>query len=258
MISIDCFKYPKYPQQPFILCLMSPNAGTVESRPSSPLFVPAKPEKKKKKSVRRTRRRIKEGGDGSTDSDDLVAEGGIEEATKKKRRRGPADRKGSGGKAAGNQRDGEGSEVTGRSSGRAERDDSPLSAGREHGKTGDVEERPRSNKTSNAPGEHCSSCCFVFKNVFIEEDKNLPLLRVKLPPTHLHVVFPFNIPFLEDSSQEEKAPTRQTGEKQKALASNGKNRDGERLKDFYEECVRVSAALERGPNTHNWLKANSE
>lgn len=63
---------------------------------------------------------------------------------------------------------------------------------------------------------------------------------------------------LKDSLQDEEALTKQNGEKQKDLGSYGKNRDGERLRDFYEECVEMSAALEQGPNKHNWFKANSE
>lgn len=47
--------------------------------------------------------------------------------------------------------------------------------------------------------------------------------------------------------------TRQNAEKQKDQGSNG-----EILKDFYEECVEMSAALELGPSKHNWFKANSE
>lgn len=31
-----------------------------------------------------------------------------------------------------------------------------------------------------------------------------------------------------------------------------------RLKDFYEECVEMSAELEQRLNKHNWFKANSE
>ncbi len=58
--------------------------------------------------------------------------------------------------------------------------------------------------------------------------------------------------------QDEEALTKQNGEKEKGLGSNGKNRHGERLKDFYEECVEMSAVLEQGPNKHNWFKANSE
>lgn len=60
------------------------------------------------------------------------------------------------------------------------------------------------------------------------------------------------------SLQDEEALTKQSEEKQKGRESNGKNRDGERLKDFYEECVEMSATLEHGPNKHNWFKANSE
>lgn len=66
-------------------------------------------------------------------------------------------------------------------------------------------------------------------------------------------IFPF-----KGSLQDEEALTKQSEEKQKGRESNGKNRDGERLKDFYEECVEMSAALEQGPNKHNWFKANSE
>lgn len=58
--------------------------------------------------------------------------------------------------------------------------------------------------------------------------------------------------------QDEEALTKQNGVKQKELGSNGEKRDGGRLKDFYEECVAMSAALERRPNKHNWFKANSE
>ncbi|KAF7644456.1 hypothetical protein LDENG_00221690 [Lucifuga dentata] len=61
----------------------------------------------------------------------------------------------------------------------------------------------------------------------------------------------------EDTAAADKeALTKQNGEKQKEQGSNGKNRDGERLKDFYEECVEMSAALEQSPNKHNWFKAN--
>lgn len=62
----------------------------------------------------------------------------------------------------------------------------------------------------------------------------------------------------KDSLQDEEALTKQNREKQKELGSNGKSRDGERLKDFYEECVEMSTALEQDLNKHNWFKANSE
>lgn len=62
----------------------------------------------------------------------------------------------------------------------------------------------------------------------------------------------------KDSLQDEEALTKQNREKQSGLGSNGKNRDVEKLKDFYEECVEMSAALKRGPSKHHWFKANSE
>ncbi|KAK9522227.1 hypothetical protein VZT92_018704 [Zoarces viviparus] len=197
--------------------IQSPGNGTVESCPSSPLFIPAKPEKK---SARRTRNHVKESGGGSTDSEDPAA-AGIKEASKKKLRKGQTNQKESKGKAAVNKRDdgqdSKGPEVSQRSTGTAKCEDQASSARQEHRQqrtTSDVTalqtEQPRSNKTSK-----------VF-----------------------------------DPLQDEEALTKQNGEKQKELGSNGKNRDGERLKDFYEECVEMSAALERGPNKHNWFKAN--
>ncbi|XP_047447569.1 uncharacterized protein LOC125012020 [Mugil cephalus] len=77
--------------------------------------------------------------------------------------------------------------------------------------------RPLANKTSKAPAELCL--------------------------THY-------------SLQDEEGLTQQNGEKQKDLGSNVKSRDGERQKDFYEEFVEMSAALKRGPNKHQWFKAN--
>ncbi|XP_065804325.1 uncharacterized protein [Labrus bergylta] len=88
------------------------NAGTVESCPSSPLFIPAKPEKK---SGRRTKKNIKEGGGGSTDSEDLAV-AGIKETGKSKRRKGQSNQKQSTGKTGDKKSDEkrgrEGSEVS--------------------------------------------------------------------------------------------------------------------------------------------------
>ncbi|XP_044186061.1 uncharacterized protein LOC122966127 [Thunnus albacares] len=191
---------------------------TIESCSSSPLFMPAKPEKK---SVRRTRKHTKEGGGGSTDSED-PAVAGIKEISKKKRHKGQTNQKASKGKTAGNSRgeeghDSKGSEVSRRST-VTEKCESLASSAREEQKnektTSNVSTPPteklRSNKTSK----------------------------------------------VHESLQDEEALTKQNREKQKDLGSNGKNRDGERLKDFYEECVEMSAALEQVPNKHNWFKAN--
>ncbi|KAM8886292.1 uncharacterized protein AB9W97_013469 [Spinachia spinachia] len=59
-----------------------------------------------------------------------------------------------------------------------------------------------------------------------------------------------------DPLRDEEALTKQNAVRQKQLGSNGGKTDGGRLKDFFEECVAMSAALERGPNKHNWFKAN--
>ncbi|KAK5601985.1 hypothetical protein CRENBAI_018172 [Crenichthys baileyi] len=58
-----------------------------------------------------------------------------------------------------------------------------------------------------------------------------------------------------DSLQHEKGLTEHNGEKQRGLESDGKTRDGGTLKDFYKECVEMSAELNRSPNKH-WFKAN--
>lgn len=86
-------------------------------------------------------------------------------------------------------------------------------------------------------------CIWFFHSIFFAGEKKWERTRVFL---------------FKDSLQDEEELTKQIGEKQKNLGSNEKNRDGERLKDFYEECVEMSTALEQGPNKHNWFKANSE
>ncbi|XP_034026803.1 uncharacterized protein LOC117510981 [Thalassophryne amazonica] len=78
----------------------SPGNGTVESCPSSPLFIPAKSENK---SVRRTRKYIKEGSGASTDSEDTSV-AGIKDISKPKRLKGQSNHKQSKGKTAGNKR----------------------------------------------------------------------------------------------------------------------------------------------------------
>ncbi|XP_054867129.1 uncharacterized protein LOC118469747 [Amphiprion ocellaris] len=189
----------------------SPGNGTIDSCPSSPLFIPAKPVKK---SARRTRKHIKEGGGASTDSEDLGI-AGIKETSKKKRHKGQTNQKESKGKTAGNNRGEEGQDSKGSErSTVAEKSEERVPPARREQKrdktSSNVEEQQPSNKTRKAV----------------------------------------------DSLQDEEALTKQNREKQKDPGSYGKNRDGERLKDFYEECVEMSAALKQGPNKHHWFKAN--
>ncbi|KAK2901782.1 hypothetical protein Q8A73_011528 [Channa argus] len=195
----------------------NPGNGITESCPSSPLFIPAKPEKK---SMRRTRKYMKEGGGGSTDSEDYTV-AGIREASKKKRRKGQTIQKKSKGKAAGHNRkeegrDSKGSEVTQRVVATEKCNDQVSSSGQE-------KKWLKSNESTKVQTEQ------------LQSNKTSKAL---------------------DSLQDEEALTKQDGEKQKDLGSNGEKRDGERPKDFYEECVEMSDALEQGPNKHNWFKAN--
>lgn len=63
----------------------------------------------------------------------------------------------------------------------------------------------------------------------------------------------------EDLLQEREALSKQTGKKKiDHLESNGKSRNGDRLRDFYEECVEMSTGLESGLEQHKWFKANSK
>lgn len=73
------------------------NLGAVDSCPSSPLFIPAKPVKK---SARRTKKHIKESIGASTDSEDLAV-AGTKETSERKRRKGQSNQRGSKEKAAG-------------------------------------------------------------------------------------------------------------------------------------------------------------
>ncbi|KAL7839715.1 hypothetical protein SRHO_G00263730 [Serrasalmus rhombeus] len=60
-----------------------------------------------------------------------------------------------------------------------------------------------------------------------------------------------------DSLQDGKALSKQNGKKRPAaLQSNGKSRNGERLRDFYKECVEMSTGLESGLDQQKWFKAN--
>ncbi|XP_037830498.1 glutamate-rich protein 3 [Kryptolebias marmoratus] len=185
------------------------NTGNDNIKSSSPLFIPAKPEKK---SVRRTRKHIKEGG--STDSEDLVV--GMKETSRKKRRRGQINQKESKGKTAGNNRGGEhrrddkGSErstVTEKSEGRPKKQQKHL-------------------KTANSAAE--------------PQTEKLPSNKTQKSLISL---------------QDEDVLTKQNMDKQKDLESDGRSRDVEKPKDFYKECVEMSAELNRCPNKH-WFKAN--
>lgn len=54
----------------------------------------------------------------------------------------------------------------------------------------------------------------------------------------------------KDSKKDEDAFAQMNGGEKRHLQS--------RMKDFYEECVKMSIALEQSLNKHNRFKANSE
>lgn len=64
---------------------------------------------------------------------------------------------------------------------------------------------------------------------------------------------------LEDLLQDRETLSKHIGKKKlDPWESNGKSRNGDRLRDFYEECVEMSTGLESGLEQHKWFKANSK
>ncbi|XP_072521419.1 uncharacterized protein [Salminus brasiliensis] len=60
-----------------------------------------------------------------------------------------------------------------------------------------------------------------------------------------------------DLLQDGEALSKQNGKKRPApVETNGKSRNRERLRDFYEECVEMSTGLESGLDQQKWFKAN--
>ncbi|MEQ2239755.1 hypothetical protein ILYODFUR_007776, partial [Ilyodon furcidens] len=185
--------------------------GTIESCPSSDLFIPAKPEKK---SIRRTRKHVKEHNGGSTDSDDTVF-AGIKERFRRKKRKGQTDQKESKGKT-----------------GRSNRE--------EDGQGGKSLERSPGAEKSEEQTEHKPNHSKTMGNATKLQKEQLPSIQTSRTV---------------DSLQHEKGLAQHNREKQRDLESDGKTRDRGTLKDFYKECVEMSAELNRSPNKH-WFKAN--
>ncbi|RVE67824.1 hypothetical protein OJAV_G00085780 [Oryzias javanicus] len=172
--------------------------GAVDSCPSSPLFIPAKPVKKSAK------KHIKESVGASTDSEDLAVAGTTATA-ERKRRRGQTHQRGSKDKAAGCKEGGRGQE-------RRDSERSPMTE-----KSG---EKTRTRKQLKTAGNAAAQ---------LTEEKQKTTA----------------------SLQDDEGLTK----KNKEAESEGKNRDGERRRDFYEECVEMSAALRRGPNKHRFKES---
>lgn len=159
--------------------------GTIESCPSSPLFIPAKPEKI---SVRGTRKHVKECSGGSTDSEEAVVSG-IKEKFRRKKRKGQTDQKESKGKTGGKSR-GE-DEQGGKGSERStvpEQSEEQAGQKPNHSKTKGKVTKPQteqlpSNKTSKTVGE-----CWTIPGGFITVKQNE---KVKLVFVFLTSTFGF-------------------------------------------------------------------
>ncbi|XP_024275104.1 uncharacterized protein LOC112249530 [Oncorhynchus tshawytscha] len=222
------------------------NNGTQENLSLPPDENPgnAKPETKPKKAVkRRTRKNLKDGSTGSwsTDTEDPACTN----VKKNVKARKPKTRKSQSHqtkdiKDTANEREDSKAPANHRDDSMAlvnEREDSKGS-----GFTGECEDLSLSGPESRT---HQKKTRQVKKTP--EKDKD----NAKTPQKESNNRV--NIP---DSLQDEEALSKQNGKKNKDLGSNGKSRNGERLKDFYEECMEMSTGLDLSPNKQHWFKAN--
>ncbi|CAL8347354.1 unnamed protein product [Lota lota] len=200
------------------------NAGkdTAEHSGSAPLLLPAKPEKKKKKKKtlrQRTGEHSRVVSCPSTDSEEDPAPAAAKHSSKPKRREGrsgPREYKGETGGTGGE--------------------------GKKQGSQVDP-------KGSKVPGG-CDDRTSTHKQV--QADQESPG-QVRTPQVSFLLLV---LVSLQVGPQDEEALTRHKVERKTEPGTNEKSRDGDGTKDYYEECLDMSAALERSPNQHNWFKAN--
>ncbi|XP_055080230.1 uncharacterized protein LOC129456530 [Periophthalmus magnuspinnatus] len=227
-------------------------SADVESCPSSPLFLPAKPEKK---AARRTRKQHKNNNENaSTDNDEQTATGSSKASEKKRRRKAQSRRKRS-----------------------KDKDDTKTATDkREEKRRGSEEEVSNEEertsvetKQNKEPKEKTPS---FIQPTHTAQPAPTQQTTEHRPPTETVQTAPPHRPSAplqqkqqtrrnttrgtHDSPQVEKALTQQKVNEQEEHGSNEKTRAAERQRDFYKECVEMSAALERGPSKHNWFKAN--
>ncbi|XP_038156315.1 uncharacterized protein LOC119793286 [Cyprinodon tularosa] len=174
------------------------------------------PVKPKKKSVKRPRKHFKERSGGSTDSED-AAFAGMKERSRRKERKGQSDQKESKGKTGLNNRG-------------------------EEGQSGKGLERSTVTGKSEEQTEHKPNHSKTTQDATRLQKEQPPSQSIKTSKT-------------ADYLQDFKGMTKQKSEKQRSLESDGKTRDEGTLKDFYKECVEMSAELNQSPNKH-WFKAN--
>ena len=105
--------------------------------------------------------------------------------------------------------------------------------------------RPQQSRKRRAWQRTRSACwsCFSFRFCFLTDRSFLSPPCVWSPS--------------KGGPQDKEALTRHKAGRKTEPGTNEKSRDGDGTKDYYEECLDMSAALERRPNQHNWFKANS-
>uniref|UniRef100_A0A4W5REG3 DUF4590 domain-containing protein n=1 Tax=Hucho hucho TaxID=62062 RepID=A0A4W5REG3_9TELE len=220
------------------------NNGTQENLSLPPDQNPgnAKPEAKPKKAVRRrTRKNLKDGSTGSwsTDSENPACTNAKENGKPgKPKRRKSQSHQTKDGKDTANEREDSKAPANHKDDRKAlaiKREDSKGS-----GFTGECEDLSLSGPESRT---HQKKTSQVKKT----PEKDNAKTPQKESNNRVNVL---------DSLQDEEALSKQNGKKNKDLGSNGNSRNGERLKDFYEECVEMSTGLDLGPNKQHWFKAN--
>ncbi|KAJ0068065.1 hypothetical protein NL108_015469 [Boleophthalmus pectinirostris] len=212
------------------------NEGDVESCPSSPLFIPAKPDKK---AVRRTRKQNKNtNGNVSTDNEEQTMTESSKASEKKKRRKGHSNQKHS-------------------------KDNNTTVTKKKENKHNNTvtnkreDKRPDSLESVVSNGEeHVASIGLETKQQ--KEPKEKTPSYVQPTNTIQPTPPPQTMEYRPPLKTMQAAPPQQPREEQQEHRSNEKNRAAERQRDFYKECVEMSSALEQGPSKHNWFKANSE
>ncbi|XP_059920627.1 uncharacterized protein LOC132467387 isoform X2 [Gadus macrocephalus] len=202
------------------------NAGKApdeEHHSAPPLLPAAKPEKKKKKTLRqRTREHSREASCPSSDSEEDPAPAAAKRSSKPKRRKGrPGPREGKGG--------------TGGSGGE----------GRRRGSKADPKETQVLGGYDGRTATHKQ----------VQTDQESPG-QGRTPRARRGVVNSGRGVVDSGGPQDKEALTRHKAGRKTEPGTNEKSRDGDGTKDYYEECLDMSAALERRPNQHNWFKAN--
>ncbi|XP_076854750.1 uncharacterized protein LOC143509829 [Brachyhypopomus gauderio] len=201
------------------------NEGVPESHPSSPLFIPLGMEK----FVRRTRRIRKESSAVSTDSEDTISP--VKERKLQKRYR----------RERGSQQD------HSKHYSKSHSKDHSKSHSKDHSK--DHSKGSEESRGKRDTGNDVKPPSSNHARTPLEKQETIKKQSKETPGTDKTRV--------PDSLQDRESLSKQNGKKKPDhLESNGKIRIPERRRDFYEECVEMSAGLESGLDQQKWFKAS--